>query len=50
MCRMTHDVDIMHVFNNRTWLDVWNDFDFFDIDYMLYISFYSIIVPIKHNR
>ena len=49
-CGATHDVDIMYLFNNRTWLDVWNNFDFFDINYIIFGSFYSLGIPVKYYR
>jgi len=49
-CGATHDVDIMYLFNNRTWLDVWNNFDFFDINHIIFGSFYSLGIPVKYYR
>ena len=36
MCGAAHDVDIMYMFNDRTWLDVWNDFNAFEIHKMIF--------------
>jgi hypothetical protein len=50
MCGAAHDVDIMYMFNDRTWLDVWNDSDAFWIDYMIGMFFYSLTIPAEYYR
>ena len=46
MCGAAHDVDIMYMFNDRTWLDVWNDFNAFEIHKMIFSTFYSLNIPV----
>jgi hypothetical protein len=50
MCVAAHDVDIMYMFNDRTWLDVWNDSDAFWIDHMIGMFFYSLTIPAEYYR
>ena len=50
MCGAAHDVDIMYMFNDRTWLDVWNDFDAFKISRMIGMFFYSLTIPVEYYR
>lgn len=49
-CGATHDIDIMYIFNNRTWLDIWDNFNIFEIDYIIGISFYSLTIPVEYYR
>lgn len=49
-CGAAHDVDIMYMFNGRTWLDVWNDSDAFWIDHMIGMFFYSLTIPAEYYR
>lgn len=50
MCGAAHDVNIMYIFNNRTWLDVWNTFNFLEIDNIIFINFYSLTIPVEYYR
>ena len=50
MCGAAHDVDIMYMSNDRTWLDVWNGFDAFKISRMIGMFFYSLTIPGEYYR
>ena len=50
MCGAAHDVDIMYMFNERTWLDVQNNFNLFDIDTKIFLNFYSLTIPVEYYR
>ena len=50
LCGATYDIDIMYIFNDRSWLDVWNNFDAIKIGYMVGMSSYALTIPVKYYR
>lgn len=49
-CGATHDIDIIYIFNDKTWLDVWNNFDPFEMYHVMYIKFYPLNIPTEYYR
>ena len=34
--------EIMHIFNNRTWIDIWDDFDYIEISAKIDVEYFNV--------
>ena len=41
--------EIMHIFNNRTWIDIWDDFDYIEISAKIDVEYLHLILINYHH-
>lgn len=40
--------EIMHIFNNRTWIDIWDDFDYIEISAKIDVEYFNVFALLDY--